>query len=163
VADAELLYSAISRNNSIGEIPEDRGFADLMKQSYPWAPFPVKSLPGWRANKPTSNTIQPSQSDWFVSWWNLAGQRPTTTRKSNKTVATGLTEQDIDEGFKRLLLPLFTYLVINIKWRGKIPPRPRTSNGRDQDAEVGDAAMQDADEIASEDAPSQFSGMADDK
>jgi hypothetical protein len=118
-----------------------------MTKSYPWAPFPIKSLAGWRADKSTSGAMQPSESDWFISWWNLASQRPKTARGSNKIGSTGMTQHEIDEGFKKLFLPLIALFVVNINWGGKIPTHLKTRRSQIQDAKAKDVAIEDSDEI----------------
>jgi hypothetical protein len=60
---ANILYKTIACSDSTREIPEDIEFGDLMKKSYPWAPFPVESLPGWRANKIAGMTIADKNTD----------------------------------------------------------------------------------------------------
>jgi hypothetical protein len=158
VKKANILYKAIARSDSTHKIPEDSGFGNLMKKSYPWAPFPVESLPGWRANKSTSGVPQPSESDWFASWWDLASQRPTTARKSNKIVATGQRQEKFDKrAMKQLFLPFFAIFVIKIKWKGKIPARRQVGSGQVEDAEMEDAKVEDAEmEDAGEDSLSEL-------
>jgi hypothetical protein len=145
VVKAQRLYAAISRSDSTRKIPEDIGFGGLMTKSYPWAPFPIKSLAGWRADKSTSGAMQPSESDWFISWWSLASQRPKTARESNETGSTGLTQEQIDRRLKQqLFLPFFAILVIKIGWGGKIPARRKIGRGQVENAKMEDAEVKDA-------------------
>jgi hypothetical protein len=152
VVRAQRLYAAIRSCDSTRDIPEDIGFGNFMKKSYPWAPFPIKSLPGWRADKYTSGAMQLSESDWFISWWNLASQWPKTARESNKIGSTGLTQEQIDRRLKQqLFLPFVAVFVIKIMWGGKIPARRKIGRGqvedaKMEDAEVEDTEMEDADE-----------------
>jgi hypothetical protein len=165
---AQILYAAISRSHSTGEIPEDIGFGDSMKKSYPWAPFPVKSLPGWRGDKSVSNNTHLDETDWFIKWWDLAGQRPTTARKSDKIGSTGMTQKEIDAEFQHLFLPIIALFVVKVHWEGRIPPQLKARLSQRQDTEMGDAVTEDTDEIArttstdetaDEGSPSEFSGM----
>jgi hypothetical protein len=152
VKRANILYKAIARSDWPRKISEDIGFGNMMKKSYPWAPFPIESLPDWRANKSMSGVPLLAESDWFISWWDLASQRPTTARKSDKIGSTGMTQGQIDAGFMELFRPMITLFVVNVLWEGKIPSHLKTRRGQDPGAEAEDAAMEDSDKIAEENA-----------
>lgn len=134
-----------------GEL-EDDSFGNLMTKSYPWAPFPIESLPEWRANKSMSGVPLLADGDWFISWWDLASQRPTTARKSDKIGSTDMTQSQIDAGFMELFRPIITLFVVNVLWEGKTPSHLKTRRGLVPDAEAEDPAMEDSDKIAEENA-----------